>query len=144
MSGEDVILQYYNLSQVTFANAKLGSTNEGVFISQTFKNHVGKLTDHAVGDSITLHALAQELYDPEIRKELELLGVRADDEYLCDDRTQEHRFRNVRLKAIKAGHVQRLFEMKTIASIETALFDQSIELASAAGPFDCSYLSRFF
>lgn len=36
------------------------------------KNHVGRLTDQAIGDPIVIHALAQELYTPSIREELDL------------------------------------------------------------------------
>ena len=86
------------LSQVDFKHANLGSTTEQVFVTQTFKELVGKLTDHAVGDSIVLHALAQALYQPEVRVEHTQIGITSTDEYKCNDESQEHRFCNFIIK----------------------------------------------
>ena len=69
-TAEDVILRFYNLSQVHFKGAKLGETVNGVLVTKKFKDHVGKLTDHAVADSVCIHTFAQELYEENTRKNL--------------------------------------------------------------------------
>ena len=90
-TGEDVILKYYNKSQVDLRGAELGTFVDGVFITKAFKNHVSKLTDQAIGECIPIHVFAQELYEPSIRKKLESLGIRAKDEYPCNNQTMDKR-----------------------------------------------------